>query len=289
MKTKIARDRIKESKNYGNWYVCQGDIFSGLYLSNKTGDFRYVNNNADDFYFKTRELAREALANYKGLKTQTKKPRAVTPKVKLFTMADRKEALEKLKDKVEINTFTQGTVLFFRQAGEWLCKDGQRRGVCVGQQHFDSYYYKTLTEAEDALLKYFNVPVIQPKVFGYSYLLDMYDCAPGVADDMELTYRFLETLVDKLGMTRMSQPFVIHGPTKDGVELYPDKAGVSAWVPLIESGVQIHSLEPTHFITLDCYSCKHFDKNVVLEYARECFKFKKHEEHWLERGKQYAT
>ena len=50
--------------------------------------------------------------------------------------------------------------------------------------------------------------------FGYSYYLDMYDCKAGTADDMELTYRFLERLVDKIGMTRMSQPVVMHGPTR---------------------------------------------------------------------------
>jgi S-adenosylmethionine/arginine decarboxylase-like enzyme len=115
----------------------------------------------------------------------------------------------------------------------------------------------------------------------------MYDCAPGVADNMELTYRFLETLVDKLGMTRMSQPFVIHGPTKDGVEIYPDKAGISGWVPLIESGISVHSIEPTHFITLDVYSCRYFDKELVYNYAKELFGFKQHEETFLERGTKY--
>ena len=126
------------------------------------------------------------------------------------------------------------------------------------------------------------------KPFGYSYFLDMYGCKEGVADDMELTYRFLERLVDRIGMTRMSQPVVIHGPTNHGKELYPDKAGVSGWVPLIESGIQIHSIEPTHFITLDVYSCKEFDPKVILEYARECFGFMEHEEHFFVRGKAYG-
>lgn len=123
--------------------------------------------------------------------------------------------------------------------------------------------------------------------FGYSYYLDMYDCKAGVADDMELTYRFLERVVDKIGMTRMSQPIVIHGPTHLGKELYPAKAGVSGWVPLIESGIQIHSIEPTHFITLDVYSCNNFDKNIILEYARECFGFSSFEEHIFSRGIKY--
>jgi len=125
--------------------------------------------------------------------------------------------------------------------------------------------------------------------FGYSYLLDMYGCQPGVADDLELHYRFLEQLVDRLGMTRMSQPVVIHGPTENGVELFPEKAGVSGWVPLIESGVQIHSLEPKHFITLDVYSCRTFAKGTVLEFAYQCFGFEKHEDHFITRGTRYAT
>lgn len=123
--------------------------------------------------------------------------------------------------------------------------------------------------------------------FGYSYYLDMYDCKVGSADDMELTYRFLERVVDRIGMTRMSQPIVIHGPTHLGKELYPAKAGVSGWVPLIESGIQIHSLEPTHFITLDVYSCNRFSKDIIFEYAKECFDFKNFEEHYFIRGAKY--
>ena len=127
------------------------------------------------------------------------------------------------------------------------------------------------------------------KPFGYSYLLDMYYCRPGAADDIELTYRFLESLVDKLSMTRMSQPVVIHGPRNEfGERSYPDKAGVSGWVPLIESGIQIHSIEPTHFITLDVYSCKPFATQIVFNAAKEAFDFELYEEHSIERGSKYA-
>jgi len=124
--------------------------------------------------------------------------------------------------------------------------------------------------------------------FGYSYYLDMYNCRVGAADDLELHYRFLERVVDKIGMTRMSQPVVIHAPTKNGSEIYPDKAGVSGWIPLIESGIQIHSMEPKRFITLDVYSCNRFDKTIILDYARECFGFDETEEHYFVRGTGYG-
>lgn len=124
--------------------------------------------------------------------------------------------------------------------------------------------------------------------FGYSYYLDMYNCREGAADDLELHYRFLERVVDKIGMTRMSQPVVMHGPTRNGVEIYPDKAGVSGWIPLIESGIQIHSMEPKRFITLDVYSCNKFRTEIIYDYAKQCFGFDSHEEHTFVRGKKYG-
>ena len=126
------------------------------------------------------------------------------------------------------------------------------------------------------------------KPFGYSYYLDMYDCRVGAADDLELHYRFLERVVDKIGMTRMSQPVVMHGPTRNGDEIYPDKAGVSGWVPLIESGIQIHSMEPKHFITLDVYSCNKFDSDIIYNYAKEYFGFTSSEQHYFMRGMKYG-
>jgi len=125
--------------------------------------------------------------------------------------------------------------------------------------------------------------------FGFSYLLDMFGCLPGTADNMELTYRFLETLVDQLGMTQMSAPVVIRAPRIQGVTQYTDKASVSGWVPLIESGIQIQSVEPTHFITLDVYSCRRFEPTMVFNLAQETFGFMDHTHFFTARGKQYGS
>lgn len=125
------------------------------------------------------------------------------------------------------------------------------------------------------------------KPFGYSYFLDMYDCDISTAYDLELIYRFLEALVDEIGMTKMTPPIVVHGPKDKGVEIYPDKYGVSGWIGLIESGIQIHAIEAVHFISLDVYSCSHFKPETVLNFAKKHFGFKKYEEHFLSRGLDY--
>lgn len=129
--------------------------------------------------------------------------------------------------------------------------------------------------------------MIKPKGFGVSYLLDLYDCTPGACDDLELNYRYLERAVDVLGMTKMSQPIVIHGPTDKGKELYPDKAGVSGWVPLIESGIQIHTLEPKRFVTIDIYTCGCFEREKILQFTLDTFDPKHYNEQLIERGTKY--
>jgi hypothetical protein len=141
--------------------------------------------------------------------------------------------------------------------------------------------------------------------FGYSYLLDMYNCKPGVCDDLELHYRFLEKLVHDLGMIPMTTPYVVHAPvefetispvptyvSKDGVDVFrrekfPDKAGVSGWIGLVTSGIQIHSCEPKRFSTIDVYSCNVFNQMDIKKVCYDHFQFEDFEDHWVERGTKY--
>lgn len=144
--------------------------------------------------------------------------------------------------------------------------------------------------------------------FGESFMLDMYGCKNGVCDDLELHYRFLEELVYRIGMTAMGNPVVIHAPVKfdrviecgqievfdnivrvDRREVFPDKEGVSGWVPLIESGIQIHSLEPSHFIALDVFTCGRLNPNVIIDFAHDKFGFSKYEQHHTIRGNDMAA
>lgn len=145
-------------------------------------------------------------------------------------------------------------------------------------------------------------------------MLDMYGCKPGVCDDLELHYRFLEELVYRIGMTAMGNPVVIHAPVKFEEqeyiefignndyqntksikkelcrkEVFPDKEGVSGWVPLIESGIQIHSLEPSHFIALDVFTCGRLNPQVIIDFAHEKFGFSKYEQHHTIRGNDMAA
>lgn len=120
------------------------------------------------------------------------------------------------------------------------------------------------------------------KPFGYLLTLDLYGCRPFAADNLSLCYDFLESLVKHLGMTTQAPPFIFRSP-----DAYPDKAGLSGWVPLIESGIQIHTLTPKNFISIDVYCCHEFDAEKVVAFARATFSPREVEMNQVARGLKY--
>ncbi len=121
------------------------------------------------------------------------------------------------------------------------------------------------------------------KPFGYLMTIDLYNCKEGVCDDLSLCYKFLDEIVEKLGMKKQAPPFIF----KSDNTLYPDKAGLSGWVPLIESGVQMHTLTPKRFISIDVYSCKEFEPVHMDKFIEEYFGPEHVEINFIERGLKY--
>jgi S-adenosylmethionine/arginine decarboxylase-like enzyme len=127
---------------------------------------------------------------------------------------------------------------------------------------------------------------IKKEPFGYLATLDLYGCKEGACDDLDLCYNFLEDLIKKLKMQKQSPPYIF----RSDATLYPDKAGLSGWIPLIESGIQIHTLVPKNFISIDIYSCGKFLKentNDVVNLAQDYFESKEVEMNFIERGLKY--
>ena len=120
-------------------------------------------------------------------------------------------------------------------------------------------------------------------VFGYELLLDCYDCKPGVCGDLDHCYSYLDKLVDFIGMKKQEPPMVFRTDRK----LFPDKAGLSGWVPLVESSIVIHTLSKQNFISIDVYSCGAYDPKKVVAFTKRYFKPRKIEQQYLERGKHY--
>lgn len=119
--------------------------------------------------------------------------------------------------------------------------------------------------------------------FGYQLLLDLYACKKGACDDLSLCYRFLEEAVKVLKVEAQSPPFIFR---TDG-RRFPDKAGLSGWIPLVESGIQMHTLTVKDFISIDVYSCQPFEVEPIKAFVRRYFSPKRMDCRFLERGIDY--
>jgi S-adenosylmethionine decarboxylase len=119
--------------------------------------------------------------------------------------------------------------------------------------------------------------------FGQSLHVDLYGVSPELCDDLNFCYRLLDDLASWLGMHKQSPPFIFHSPDQE----FPDKAGLSGWVPLIESGISIHTLTLKRFVTIDVYTCGHLDVDRAVGYLMELLHAERYEHHHLVRGTRY--
>ena len=121
------------------------------------------------------------------------------------------------------------------------------------------------------------------RVFGYELLLDCYDCKPEVCGELEHCSSYLDNLVDFIGMKKQSPPSIFRTDRRS----FPDKAGLSGWVPLADSSIVIHTLSKKRYISIDIYSCKPYNREKATAFTRKYFEPKRIEEQFILRGKHY--
>lgn len=120
-------------------------------------------------------------------------------------------------------------------------------------------------------------------IFGHELLLDCYDCKKWVCGDLEHCYSFLDKMVDAINMRKQAPPQVFRTDHK----LFPDKAGLSGWVALVESSIVIHTLSRKNFISIDIYTCGKLDPKQAVNFVKKYFKPKRIEKQYLKRGVHY--
>lgn len=120
--------------------------------------------------------------------------------------------------------------------------------------------------------------------FGLHFTLDGYGGNPQKLSNLELIFHLLDELPEKLGMTKMTLPYVVHwagNPMKD-------PGGVSGFVMIAESHISIHTFAKRGFATIDVYTCQDkLDKKLVILYFKNALEFKEIETHLIKRGPNY--
>lgn len=120
------------------------------------------------------------------------------------------------------------------------------------------------------------------QAFGFHLILDCYRCSSEKLDNIDACYQFLEELVDAIGATKQTQPYIFRTP-----EEFKGKEGLSGWVPIVESGISIHTLTESRFVSIDVYSCKEFDSQLIVQFTKDFFKPEDIEQQFLLRGRKY--
>ncbi len=93
---------------------------------------------------------------------------------------------------------------------------------------------------------------------------------------------------EKIAMRRISEPYIIRfaGNMEKGGK---DPGGYSGFVILAESHISFHTFPQKKFISLDVYSCKHFDSSKIIEEIKSIFQTDDIISNIIVRGENYPA
>jgi S-adenosylmethionine decarboxylase len=95
-------------------------------------------------------------------------------------------------------------------------------------------------------------------------VIDGYSSNSDILQSEEFIYHFLDQYPAKIGMTKISSPYV----TKY-VGIKPEDWGVSGFVLIAESHISIHTFVERSYVNVDVFSCKDFDADWVITDLRD--------------------
>lgn len=118
--------------------------------------------------------------------------------------------------------------------------------------------------------------------FGPHLMLDCRGCNPEKIGNLEYVFKFLNELPERIGMTKITQPYVF---PYEG--LIPEDKGITGTVIIAESHITFHSFTDKDYFFFDVFSCKHFDVDTVAKMVQEAFEVEHVERHEALRGADF--
>ncbi|WP_373533331.1 S-adenosylmethionine decarboxylase [Vampirovibrio sp.] len=118
--------------------------------------------------------------------------------------------------------------------------------------------------------------------FGPHLMLDCRQCDPTRIGDLAYVFEVLNTLPERIGMTKIIQPYVF-----PYAGLVPEDRGITGMVVIAESHLSFHSFTEKDYFFFDLFSCKPFDVEAARQFIVEAFDVKDWEAHYAERGRYF--
>src|SRR3989338_3555493 len=116
--------------------------------------------------------------------------------------------------------------------------------------------------------------------FGLHVTIDASACNKRKLMSQSIVYDLLNNLPAKIGMTKMTLPYV----TKWLDKFAEGTPGISGFVMIAESHISIHTFPDQDYVFMDIFSCKEFDAEKTIKYLVDAFEAAKYEKHILTRG-----
>lgn len=117
--------------------------------------------------------------------------------------------------------------------------------------------------------------------FGPHIVIDAKGCNSKIGD-LQFVFDFLNELPDRIGMTKITQPYVF--PYEGRI---PEDKGITGTVIIAESHITFHSFIEKDYFFFDAFSCKEFDTTRLLDLIIQAFDVREYEYNVVYRGAQF--
>ena len=124
---------------------------------------------------------------------------------------------------------------------------------------------------------------VKNESFGPHLMLDLRKCDKEKLSDYNLVFDILHDLPVKIGMTKITQPYVF--PYSG---LIPEDKGITGTVIIAESHISIHTFQEKDYCFVDVFSCKNFNVDFTAEYIIKAFQSREYDKHVVDRGKNFT-
>lgn len=108
------------------------------------------------------------------------------------------------------------------------------------------------------------------KIWGWSTHIDASRCDAEAINSPKIFQEFVDELLERIDMVKIGDLHIIWCETNE-----PEKVGYSIFQLLQTSNISAHFCpEDNNSAYLDCFSCKQYDEDIVIEVFQKYFKAK---------------
>jgi len=111
-------------------------------------------------------------------------------------------------------------------------------------------------------------------------IMDGYAHNVALMTDKKLMEEWLKQAVEKADMTPFGEPFIYGFPWPGS----KDWTAITAFQPLMESGLSVHCWPEKRFVFIDLFSCNDFQEGKVIAFMVDSFKMWRYKWLLLDRG-----